>query len=197
MSTAAGGNAGRIFARLKPRSERKSAQEIIQELRGKLAAVPGINAFPQMLPTIRIGGQLTKSQYQFTLQAPDTNELYQDAPKLEAKLRTDPQFQKLLQDVTSDLQITNPQVNVDIDRDKASALGVTANQVEDALYTAYGAAADLHHLRSQQCISRHHRTGESIPARSFGAVNAVCARFHRATGSAECGGASLLGRSDR
>ena len=138
MSTAAGGNAGRIFARLKPRSQRKSAQEIVQDLRGKLAAVPGINAFPQMLPTIRIGGQLTKSQYQFTLQAPDTNELYQDAPKLEAKLRSDPQLQKLLQDVTSDLQITNPQVNVDIDRDKASALGVTANQVEDALYTAYG-----------------------------------------------------------
>jgi len=107
-------------------------------LRGKLAAVPGVNAFPQMLPTIRIGGQLTKSQYQFTLQSPDTNELYQDAPRLEAKLRTDPEFQKLLQDVTSDLQITNPQVNVDIDRDKASALGVSANQVEDALYTAYG-----------------------------------------------------------
>ncbi len=138
MSTAAGGNAGRIFARLKPRKERKSAQEIIQELRGKLASVPGINAFPQMLPTIRIGGQLTKSQYQFTLQAPDTSELYQDAPKLEAKLRTDPEFQKLVQDVTSDLQITNPQVSVDIDRDKASALGVSANQVEDALYTAYG-----------------------------------------------------------
>ena len=138
MSTAAGGNAGRLFARLKPRSQRPSAQEIVQDLRAKLAAVPGINAFPQMLPTIRIGGQLTKSQYQFTLQAPDTNELYQDAPKLEAKLRSDPQLQKLLQDVTSDLQITNPQVNVDIDRDKASALGVTANQVEDALYTAYG-----------------------------------------------------------
>ena len=61
-----------------------------------------------------------------------------DAPRLEAKLRTDPEFQKLLQDVTSDLQITNPQVSVDIDRDKASSLGVTANQVEDALYTAYG-----------------------------------------------------------
>ena len=56
--------------------------------------MPGINAFPQMLPTIRIGGQLTKSQYQFTLQAPDTNELYQDEPKLEAKLRTDPQFRQ-------------------------------------------------------------------------------------------------------
>ena len=129
---------GRIFVRLKPRNQRMSAQEIVQDLRGKLAAVPGINAFPQMLPTIRIGGQLTKSQYQFTLQAPDTNELYQDAPKLEAKLRSDPQLQQLLQDVTSDLQITNPQVNVDIDRDKASALGVTAKQVEDALYTAYG-----------------------------------------------------------
>jgi HAE1 family hydrophobic/amphiphilic exporter-1 len=138
MSVAAGGNAGRLFVRMKPRNERKSAQEIIQELRPKLAAVTGINAFPQMLPPIRIGAQLTKSQYQFTLQTPDTNELYQYAPKLEAKLRNDPQFRNLMQDVTSDLLIRNPQINVDIDRDKASALGVTANQIEDALYTAYG-----------------------------------------------------------
>jgi HAE1 family hydrophobic/amphiphilic exporter-1 len=138
MSTAAGGNAGRIFARLKPRSQRKSVIELIQELRPQLAAVPGINAFPQVLPPIRIGGQLTKSQYQFTLQTPDTNELYQYAPKLESNLRTDPQVRKLLQDVTSDLQVTNPQVNVEIDRDKASALGISATQVEDALYTAYG-----------------------------------------------------------
>ena len=138
MSTAAGGNAGRMFVRMKPRSERKGALEIFRELRPKLAAVPGINSFPQLLPPIRIGGNLTKSQYQFTLQTPDTNELYSYAPKLEAKLRNDPQFRKLLQDVTSDLYITNPQVNVDIDRDKASALGVTADQIENALYTAYG-----------------------------------------------------------
>jgi len=138
MSTAAGGNAGRLFVRLKPRSERKGAVQVIQELRGKLAAVPGINAFPQLLPPIRIGGNLTKSQYQFTLQTPDTNELYSYAPKLEAKLRNDPQFRNQLQDVTSDLYITNPQVNVEIDRDKASALGVTADQIENALYTAYG-----------------------------------------------------------
>ena len=138
MSTAAGGNAGRIFVRMKPRNERKSAAEIIQELRPKLASVPGINAFPQMLPPIRIGGQLTKSQYQFTLQSPDTDELYQGEPKFESRLRSDPQFRTLLQDVTSDLQIKNPQVNVDIDRDKASSLGVTAQQVEDALYSAYG-----------------------------------------------------------
>jgi hydrophobic/amphiphilic exporter-1 (mainly G- bacteria), HAE1 family len=138
MSTAAGGNAGRIFVRMKPRNERKSAAEIIQDLRPKLASVPGINAFPQMLPPIRIGGQLTKSQYQFTLQSPDTDELYLDEPKLENRLRSDPQLRTLLQDVTSDLQIKNPQVNVDIDRDKASSLGVNAQQVEDALYSAYG-----------------------------------------------------------
>jgi hydrophobic/amphiphilic exporter-1 (mainly G- bacteria), HAE1 family len=138
MSTAAGGNAGRMFVRMKPRSERKGALEIIRDLRPKLAAVPGINAFPQLLPPIRIGGNLTKSQYQFTLQTPDTNELYRYAPKLETKLRNDPQFRNQLQDVTSDLYITNPQVNVEIDRDKASALGVTADQIENALYTAYG-----------------------------------------------------------
>jgi len=138
MSSATGGNAGRIFIQLTPRKERKSVLQLIQELRPKLAAVPGINAFAQVLPPIRIGGQLTKSQYQFTLQSPDTNELYQYAPQLESKLRTDPQLRTLMQDVTSDLQIKNPQVNVEIDRDKASSLGITAGQVEDALYTAYG-----------------------------------------------------------
>jgi len=128
-------NTGRIFMRLKPRSERKlSADEIIQELRSKVARVVGIQMFMQNLPPIRIGGMLTKSQYQFALQSPDTNELYRSAMQLESKMRALPE----LQDVTSDLQIKNPQVNVDIDRDKASALGITANQIEDALYYAYG-----------------------------------------------------------
>ncbi len=138
MSTAAGGNAGRIFMRLTPRNQRLSAQELVQDLRVKAASIPGINAFPQLLPPIRIGGQLTKSQYQFTLQTPDTHELYDKAPKLEARLRDDPAMHALVQDVTSDLQITNPQINLEIDRDKASALGVSAQQIEDALYTAYG-----------------------------------------------------------
>jgi HAE1 family hydrophobic/amphiphilic exporter-1 len=127
-------NTGRIIIRLKPHSERRlNADEIIQELRKKVARVIGINMFMQNLPPIRIGGQLTKSQYQFTLQSPDTGELYKYAAILEAKLRELPQFQ----DVTSDLQIKNPEVNVEIDREKASALGVTAQQVEDALSTAY------------------------------------------------------------
>ena len=132
-------NQGRMFIHMVPPSQRKSAIELVQELRAKLAAVPGFNAYPQMLPTIRIGGQLTKSQYQFTLQSPDTKELYDVSPKLESKLRSDPRVSNLLQDVTSDLLMQNPQINVEINRDRASSLGITAQQIEDALYTAYGA----------------------------------------------------------
>ena len=128
------GNQGRLFVRLKPRSERKlHVDQVIQQLRPKLAQVPGIMAFPQNPPPVRLGGTLTKSLYQFTLQSPDIDELYENAPKLEAKLRELP----MLQDVTSDLQIKNPQVNVEIDRDKASALGITATQFQTALQAAY------------------------------------------------------------
>jgi len=129
-------NSGRIFMRLKPRSQRElTADQVIGELRPKLARVPGIRAFLQNPPPIRIGGTLTKSLYQLTLQDPDTAELYKYAPMLEERLRA----MGGLQDVTSDLQIKNPQVSVQIDRDKATALGLSAQQVEDALYTAYGA----------------------------------------------------------
>ncbi len=130
------GNQGRFFATLKPRSERKMhVDQVIQNLWPKLAQLPGIQVFMQNPPPVRIGGTLSKSPYQLTLQSPDTQELYENAPKLEAKLRELP----MLQGVTSDLQIKNPQVNVEIDRDKASALGVTAAQVETALMTAYAA----------------------------------------------------------
>jgi HAE1 family hydrophobic/amphiphilic exporter-1 len=128
-------NSGRLFMRLIPRDKRPHVDQVIQELRPKFAKVPGIRVYMQNLPPIRIGGQLTKSQYQFTLQSPDTNELYEYAPKLEAKMREIPG----LLDVTSDLQIKNPQIEVEIDRDKASSVGITASQIEDALYSAYGA----------------------------------------------------------
>ena len=128
------GNTGRIFIRLIPRRQRPGAEEVIQQLRPQLAAIPGIRVFPQILPPIRIGGLLTKSQYQITLQSPDIKDLYHYAPLLEKKMRTLPG----LQDVTSDLMISNPQVNVQINRDKASTLGITAQQIEDALYYAYG-----------------------------------------------------------
>jgi HAE1 family hydrophobic/amphiphilic exporter-1 len=127
-------NNGRIFVRLKPRDQRKPVEQLIAELRPKLATVPGIRVYPQVLPTIRIGGQLTKAVYQYTLQDADLAELYQWAPRLYDKMRDLPG----LQDVNSDLQITSPQIVVDIDRDKASALGVTADQIESALGAAYG-----------------------------------------------------------
>lgn len=127
-------NTGRMTIRLKPRSERKlSADEVIQELRPKLATVPGIRIFIQNPPPINVGGLVTKSQYQFTLQSADINDLYRYAPTMEAKLKELPGFL----DVTSDLQIKSPQVYVRIDRDKASALGLSAGQVEDALASAY------------------------------------------------------------
>src|SRR5437762_8416033 len=127
-------NTGRIFMRLKPRDQRPPADKIIDDLRPKLATVPGLRVYPQNLPIIRIGGQLTKALYQYTLQSTDLQELYRWAPLLYEKMRTLPGFT----DVNSDLQITSPQVTVDIDRDRASALGVTADQIENALYDAYG-----------------------------------------------------------
>ncbi|BBD66208.1 acriflavin resistance protein [Nostoc commune NIES-4072] len=131
----ASANAGRILIELKPRSQRHlSADEVVQELRPKLSVVPGIKVFLQNPPAINVGGQQTKAQYQFTLQSPNIQELYQYAPALEEKLRS----LSDLQDVNSDLQIKNPQVKVDINRDQASALGLTANQIETALSNAYG-----------------------------------------------------------
>ena len=108
--------------------------EVLQELRGKVKSIPGLAVYLQNPPPIQIGGQVSNSPYQLTLQSPDTEELYRVATDFELKMEALPG----LTDVTSDLQIKNPQVNVNIDRDKASALGVTAEQVEDALYTAYG-----------------------------------------------------------
>jgi HAE1 family hydrophobic/amphiphilic exporter-1 len=131
----AGGNTGTLFLVLKPRSERAlSADEVIQQLRPKLAQVAGIRVFLQNPPAISVGGRISKSQYQYTLQGSDVEELYRIAPQLAAKIQTLPGFL----DVTTDLQLRNPQVNIEINRDKASSLGISAEQVEDALYSAYG-----------------------------------------------------------
>ncbi len=130
------GNNGRIFMRLKDRSERKeSANEIIQDLRKQFATIPGFNVYLQNPPLIRVGGSLTKALYQFSLQDTDTQELFKWTPLLMEKIAAK---KNIFQDVTSDLQIANPQVVVDIDRDKASALGVTAAQIENGLYDAFG-----------------------------------------------------------
>jgi HAE1 family hydrophobic/amphiphilic exporter-1 len=130
-----GSNSGFLVIRLKPRSERElSADAIIQRLRQQMAQVPGIRAFLQNPPAISLGGRVSKSQYQYTLQGPDVGELYRLAPQLAAGIQALPGFQ----DVTTDLQIKNPQINIEIDRDKAASLGISATQIEDALYSAYG-----------------------------------------------------------
>ena len=130
-----GGNTGILFARLKPRSERKlNVDQIMDELRPKLATVPGMIVFLQNPPPIQIGAKFTKATYQLALQSPNSEQLYKYAPILERKMRA----MRELTDVTSDLQITNPQVNVVIDRDKAHTLGISAQAIEDALDSAYG-----------------------------------------------------------
>jgi len=136
MSTVGGGtaNQGRLSIRLKPRNQRPPASEVARELNANLNSVPGIRTYLQIPPSIRIGGRPTKTQYQFTLQSADIDALYDNAAKLERVLRGIP----TLQDVTSDLQIKNPQVSVRIDRDRATSLGVTVQQIEQALYDAYG-----------------------------------------------------------
>ena len=127
-------NQGGLNIHLKSREQRPQVDQVINELRPKLAAVPGMTTYLRNDPPIRIGGMQSKALYQFTIQSPSTTELYAAAQGFTAKMRELPG----LMDVSSDLQIRNPQINVDIDRDAASSLGVTVNQIEDALYSAYG-----------------------------------------------------------
>jgi HAE1 family hydrophobic/amphiphilic exporter-1 len=135
MSRVNGGNQGGISIRLKPRDQRGPADQIARDLNRRVsAAVPGMRVFLNMPQAIRIGGRPTKTLYQFTLQSSDIDVLYQSASQLEARLRPLP----MLRDVTSDLQIKNPQVSVHIDRDRAASLGLTVSQIEKALYDAYG-----------------------------------------------------------
>lgn len=128
-------NVGVLLIHLKPRSQRKySADQVIEELRAKLAKTPGIMVFLQNPPPINIGGRLTKAQYQLTLQSAGSAELYKYAQIMEQRMGG----LEGVQDITSDLEIKNPQVTITIDRNKAATLGVTAEQIEDTLYYAYG-----------------------------------------------------------
>jgi len=127
-------NLGRMIVTLKPRSERGTPEEVIQELRPKLTGIPGFKVYLQNIPIIRIGARLTKTEYQYTLQDIDTKELFAFVPKLVDAIANLRGFQ----DVTSDLLIASPQMDVKIDRDAAAAVGVSAAQIESALYSAFG-----------------------------------------------------------
>jgi HAE1 family hydrophobic/amphiphilic exporter-1 len=134
-TTLGGPNFGQLVVHLKPRNDRRqSVNEIINDLRPKLAEIPGMKVYLQNPPTIRIGGQVSKSLYQFSMQSPNRPELYAAAQKMEKEIAQIPG----LEDVTSDLAITSPQVNVTINRDKAATLQINANAIESAFYDAYG-----------------------------------------------------------
>ncbi len=130
-----GRGGGRLNVDLQPRDQRTlTADEIIDELRPKLSRVPGVRVFLTNPPAIRIGGMMSRSQYQFALQGADTAELYRVAPQFEAALgEVDG-----IQDVTSDLEVRTPQLSVDLDREQIAALGLTVDQVQLALNSAYG-----------------------------------------------------------
>ena len=130
-----GMNSGNFMIKLKPKKERKATPEdVIQQIRTKVAKIPGIKIYLSNPPPISVGGRQSKSLYQLTLQGPDTQELYKSAAELESKLRDMPD----LQDISSDLQLKNPQVTIDIDRDKAASMGVSIRQIQDSLYYSYG-----------------------------------------------------------
>jgi HAE1 family hydrophobic/amphiphilic exporter-1 len=134
LADAGAGNQGGLNIQLKPREERPPIDDVIQDMRRKTAVVPGVNVFLQHPPQVRIGGYRSKALYQLTLQSQSTDELYTAANQFVAKMAGLPETA----DATNDAQVSNPQIKVTIDRDKASTLGVTASQIEDTLGSSYG-----------------------------------------------------------
>jgi HAE1 family hydrophobic/amphiphilic exporter-1 len=128
-------NQGRMLVALKPKSERGPLNQVIQRMRRETSGVTGMAVFFQMIQNINVGGRINKSQYQYTLQSSDTDELYRLAPELRDKIAKLPG----LQDVTTDLYVTNPQVMIEVDRQKAAVYGITIDQVRQELYNAFGA----------------------------------------------------------
>jgi HAE1 family hydrophobic/amphiphilic exporter-1 len=127
-------NSGRMLVALKPRHERGDLKEIIARLRAKANVFPGIQMFFQPIQNIRLGGRLNKSEFQYTLQSNDTDALYHFSPILQEKMSGLP----ALRDVTTDLYIKNPQITVEIDREKAAVYGLSIDQVRQELYNAFG-----------------------------------------------------------
>jgi HAE1 family hydrophobic/amphiphilic exporter-1 len=130
-----GDNVGRFIIRLKPASERTAtADQVIQQIRREAAGLQGLRLFLSNPPAVRIGGTLSTSDYVFTLSGSDLKALYGPGQELEGRLRTLP----MLQDVASNLELRNPEIQIRIQRDRAAALGISSQQVELALFNAFG-----------------------------------------------------------
>jgi len=127
-------NSGRMLVALKPRDERDKLPVILARLRQEANVIAGIQIFFQPIQNINLGGKLAKSQYQYTLQSNDTQTLYRLTPELRDKIAKIPG----LLDVTTDLYVKNPQVTIEVDREKAAVYGVSVDQVRQQLYDAFG-----------------------------------------------------------
>ena len=127
-------NSARMFVSLKPRAERERSTEIIQRLRARVNTIPGIISYFQNVQNINLTGRATKSEFQYTLQSSDTENLFKLAPQMKAKIAQLP----FLRDVNTDLYITNPQMNVEIDREKAGVYGITIDQIRQEMFNAFG-----------------------------------------------------------
>src|SRR5437870_5584678 len=130
-----GSNQSRGFVELLPRRKREqSAREIAQKLRPELMRFPGVRGLTNVPQTIRLGGHGSRTAYDFTLQGPDTQELYRESQKFERLLAQLPE----VQDVNSDLQIKMPRVRIEVDRDKAASMQLNVAQIQRTLYDAFG-----------------------------------------------------------
>jgi hydrophobe/amphiphile efflux-1 (HAE1) family protein len=162
-------NTGTVFISLKPRDQRKSsADEIIARLRPKLAKVPGIALYLQSVQDVRIGGRFARTQYQYTLQDANLEELTAFAPKMLAKLRAIP----LVRDVATDQQTAGLELDVDVDRDTASRLGVSMKAIDDTLYDAFGQrlVATLYGARNQYHVVLQMKAAQAKTPAAVGAL---------------------------
>ena len=150
-----------MFVVLKPKNEREPMRVVIGRLMRATAGVPGIQVFPRPIQNINIGGRISKSEFQYTLQSGDTDALYKVAPELRDRLAHLPE----LRDVTTDLYITNPQMLVDIDREKAAVYGITVDQIRQELYQRLRLASGLDHLHAVERLPGHHGNASEIPGR--------------------------------
>ena len=185
-----GMNSGDLYIQLKPRDQRPPVTEVIQELRRQVAAVTGINVFLNPAQNLQIGARPSKSLYQYTLQAGNLDELYRFAPLVDDEIRKLPG----LQDVTSDLQIKSPQTVLNIDRQKAAALGLTAEQIRTTLYNAFGSrqVATIYH--GQQRLCGHPGAWPLVPGGRERAGQDVRSFDRRPIGPARYGCQSQSGR---
>ena len=176
-----GVNGGTFYIQLKPRNERPPVAEVIAELRRQVAAVTGINVFLPAGPEPQHRRPIEpRSLYQYTLQSGNLDELYRFAPLVEAQMRRLP----ALQDVGSDLQIKSPQAVVNVDRQKAAALGLTAEQIRTTLYNSFGSRQVATHLHGEQRLRGHPGARPLVPGNRRRPVESVRAVDRWATRSA-------------